>query len=164
MAEQVDVVEPIAKFTEGLKEKLGVGSIFNIGLEEWTPTGGTIYDLVWTQWCVGHLTDAQLVGYLRRCAETLGPGGVIVVKENLTTSGVDIFDENDSSVTRSVKQPASTIRIESLIGLGPMKSSALSSHSPTSASSGRSSNAGSPRISFPCACMPSGHNRLASIA
>lgn len=106
MAEQVDVVEPIAKFTEALREKLGAGSVFNTGLEDWTPVEGTVYDLVWTQWCVGHLTDDQLVEYLKRCAGTLAPDGVIVVKENLTTSGVDIFDENDSSVTRSVETPS----------------------------------------------------------
>ena len=54
MAEQVDVIEPVAKFTEGLERRLGVGSVFNVGLEEWTPLDGAAYDLVWTQWCVGH--------------------------------------------------------------------------------------------------------------
>ncbi|KAF4853318.1 Alpha N-terminal protein methyltransferase 1 [Colletotrichum siamense] len=101
VAEQVDIVEPIAKFTAALQEKLGVGSVFNIGLEEWKPLDGTAYDLVWNQWCVGHLTDEQLVAYLRRCKEVIAStDGVIVVKENLSTSGVDLFDDVDSSVTR----------------------------------------------------------------
>ncbi|OHE98722.1 hypothetical protein CORC01_05988 [Colletotrichum orchidophilum] len=101
VAEQVDIVEPIAKFTAALQEKSGVGSIFNIGLEEWTPLDGTAYDLVWNQWCLGHLTDDQLVAYLRRCKAVVAPNdGLIIVKENLSTSGVDLFDDVDSSVTR----------------------------------------------------------------
>jgi len=55
---------------------------------------------VWTQWCVGHLTDRELVGYLERCKGCLRDGGVVVLKENLSTSGRDEFDEEDSSVTR----------------------------------------------------------------
>ncbi|KAF6821025.1 DUF858 domain-containing protein [Colletotrichum sojae] len=101
VAEQVDIVEPIAKFTAALQEKSGVGSVFNIGLEEWKPLDGTSYDLVWNQWCLGHLTDDQLVAYLRRCKEVIAPtDGFIVVKENLSTNGADLFDDIDSSVTR----------------------------------------------------------------
>ncbi len=78
------------------------------------------YDLIWNQWCVGHLTDSQLTAYLRRCIPILkqdpdpdpdnhddagaaGNGGWIVVKENLSTdpSGEDVYDELDSCVTRT---------------------------------------------------------------
>ncbi|KAI1452254.1 alpha-N-methyltransferase NTM1 [Annulohypoxylon moriforme] len=106
VAETVDVVEPIAKFTAALEGQPGVGRIYNVGLEEWRPEEGAVYDLVWNQWCVGHLTDLQLGAYLRRCGAALSVGedgktkGVIVVKENLSTAGQDIFDEVDSSVTR----------------------------------------------------------------
>ena len=104
VAERVDVVEPIAKFTDaGLKGKDGVRRIYNCGLEEWVPDleDGERYDLVWTQWCVGHLTDDQLVGYLERCKSVLNPeGGVIVFKENTTANGADEYDDVDSSVTR----------------------------------------------------------------
>lgn len=67
--------------------------------------------MIWNQWCLGHLTDAQLVTYLERCKEGLvkpGEGEAkveswIVVKENLSTDlrHKDIYDEEDSSVTRS---------------------------------------------------------------
>lgn len=102
IAERVDIVEPIAKFTAALKSKPGVGDVFNIGLEEWSPAQGVQYDLVWTQWCVGHLTDEQLVSYLERCKGALTTEGFIVIKENLSTSGQDVFDELDSSVTRYI--------------------------------------------------------------
>jgi len=107
LAETIDVIEPVARFTSGLRERAPcVRKVYNCGLEEWTPpSDGEGYDLVWTQWCVGHLTDAQLVGYLKRCGEAIrrrGPEGLVVIKENLSTSGEDVFDEEDSSVTRYV--------------------------------------------------------------
>lgn len=102
IAEQVDVIEPIAKFTTGLQSTPGVRQIFNMGLEDWQPSEGIRYDLIWIQWCVGHLTDKQLVQFLERCKTALAPNGVVVVKENNSTSGEDDFDDVDSSVTRCV--------------------------------------------------------------
>ena len=42
------------------------------------------YDVIWIQWCVGHLTDEDFVSFFQRCATGLRPGGIIVVKENNT--------------------------------------------------------------------------------
>ena len=107
IAETVDVVEPIAKFTDNLKGKKGVGRIWNVGLEEWDFDGDDVnenlkYDVIWNQWCLGHLTDTQLVSFLERCGKFLSERGWIVVKENMSTDpeGEDIFDKVDSSVTR----------------------------------------------------------------
>ncbi|OAQ95885.1 hypothetical protein LLEC1_02887 [Akanthomyces lecanii] len=101
VAEEVDVVEPIARFTEPLKGTKGVRNIFNVGLEDWQPIEGTKYDLIWTQWCLGHLTDEQVLKYLQVCKSHLTPGtGWIIVKENLSTGMDDMFDETDSSITR----------------------------------------------------------------
>ena len=110
VASIVDVVEPVDEFTlnvsEGeefaaLREKGKIGRIYNIGLESWNPKGP--YDLIWNQWCLGQLKDAQLEEYLRRCISSLAPSGYVVVKENMSTDSEakDIFDATDSSVTRS---------------------------------------------------------------
>jgi len=110
VAELVDIVEPVVKFTDEIstgqsflpwREQGKIGQIYNLGLEDWTPTQQ--YSLIWNQWCVGQLTDAQLQAYLQRCATMLENGGWIVVKENLSTtiSDEDTFDDVDSSVTRS---------------------------------------------------------------
>ncbi|RKF81600.1 Alpha N-terminal protein methyltransferase 1 [Golovinomyces cichoracearum] len=99
LAKTVDIVEPIVKFSNVLKGTKGVGEIYSVGLEDWSPT--TKYDLVWNQWCLGHLTDTQLLVHLKKCAEILTPGGFIVVKENLSTTQEDVFDDLDSSVTRT---------------------------------------------------------------
>jgi protein N-terminal methyltransferase len=121
VGKSVDIVEPVKKFTDefvaglGEAEKGKVGEVINLGLQDWIPEPGA-YNLIWNQWCLGHLTDAQLIVYLRRCRDglvKLGGGGEeegikaregwIVVKENMSTDirREDIFDEEDSSVTRS---------------------------------------------------------------
>lgn len=126
VAKQVDVVEPVKKFTDELVQSLGngeyagdgevksdrgqVGEVINLGLQDWVPEKG-VYDVIWNQWCLGHLTDVQLIAYLRRCKDGLIPAkegeeksmSWIIVKENLSTDikHKDIYDEEDSSVTRS---------------------------------------------------------------
>ncbi|KAF1974347.1 hypothetical protein BU23DRAFT_553409 [Bimuria novae-zelandiae CBS 107.79] len=124
VSKQVDVVEPVKKFTDELVQSLGsgewagdgeavnegrgqVGDVINLGLQDWVPEKGA-YDLIWNQWCLGHLTDVQLVAYFKRCKDGLikaedGRDAWIVVKENMSTefTGKDIYDEEDSSVTRS---------------------------------------------------------------
>ncbi|KAJ2897405.1 Alpha N-terminal protein methyltransferase 1 [Zalerion maritima] len=100
VSEKVDVIEPITTFTDALKGASGLGQVFNCGLEEWDPEPDDPYDVIWNQWCVGQLNDAQLVEYLRKCAAILTPDtGVIVVKENVSKQK-DVFDPRDSSVTR----------------------------------------------------------------
>ncbi|KAJ4357527.1 uncharacterized protein N0V89_002103 [Didymosphaeria variabile] len=125
VSRRVDVVEPVKKFTDELVQSLvsgewagdgdagtgagkgQVGEVINLGLQDWVPEKGA-YDVIWNQWCLGHLTDVQLVAYFERCKEGLleeeeRRQSWIVVKENLSTDfrGKDIYDEEDSSVTRS---------------------------------------------------------------
>lgn len=130
VCDQVDVVEPVENFARvvqggALKKEGKVGDIYITGLESWTPSKR--YDLIWNQWCVGHLTDSQLVEYLSRCKGALSETGLIVLKENTSTDadGEDMFDEVDSTVTRtdqkfrSLFQEAglSLIKTEEQVGL-----------------------------------------------
>lgn len=64
-------------------------------------------DVAWCQWCLGHLSDLDLVAFLKRCHAALRIGGrsLIVVKENLCRDSEDggprtVFDKQDSSLTR----------------------------------------------------------------
>ena len=117
-ARTIDIVEPVSKFTDALAAAFEaktassapngttgtLGEIHNIGLEDFHPAPSS-YDLIWNQWCVGQLTDTQLIAYLKRCAVALRRGGWIVVKENMSSrmpgpGEQDIFDATDSSVTR----------------------------------------------------------------
>ncbi|KAG8533169.1 uncharacterized protein KY384_001952 [Bacidia gigantensis] len=108
----VDVVEPVESFAkETGKQKLEgqgtIGEVFVKGIEDWTPEMGK-YDLIWNQWCTLYLTDKHLVDYLKRCRDAIKrPDGWIIVKENTTKDirdghdGKDVYDEDDSSVTRT---------------------------------------------------------------
>jgi hypothetical protein len=127
IAEKVDIVEPIAKFSDNLKGKSGIGEIFNVGLEDWSPkeSDESKYDLIWNQWCLGHLTDAQLKTYLEKCQKVLKTNGLIIVKENMSTNGEDVFDELDSSVTRYVIFQCDKLKGRMLKGVGMIRSSEI---------------------------------------
>ncbi|KAK5795996.1 hypothetical protein VI817_005281 [Penicillium citrinum] len=102
--EVVDAVEPIKKFAQvmqdhQLKRDGVIGDIYTVGLENWVPEKK--YDLIWAQWCVGHLTDAQLTDTLLRCREALTETGIVGLKENISLNDDDEYDDEDSAVTRA---------------------------------------------------------------
>ncbi|KAG1878040.1 alpha-N-methyltransferase NTM1 [Suillus subalutaceus] len=63
------------------------------------------FDVIWCQWCLGHLKDDDLVQFLQRSRKALRDArSLIVVKENICreqSEPVTVFDEQDSSFTRS---------------------------------------------------------------
>lgn len=77
---------------------------------------GEGFDVIWCQWCLGHLSDPELVDFFKRCKLALRPPisaddertqSLIIVKENTCFDKPDgsantVFDEEDSSVTRYV--------------------------------------------------------------
>ncbi|KAG2054646.1 hypothetical protein BDR06DRAFT_954910 [Suillus hirtellus] len=74
------------------------------------PQGGdneteTGFDVIWCQWCLGHLRDDDLVLFLQRSKKALRDArSLIVVKENICgkqDEPVTVFDEQDSTFTRS---------------------------------------------------------------
>lgn len=103
IADAVDLIEPVARFTILLRNNPAVGNIFTTGLEYWQPIPDVIYDLIWVQWCATYLNDEALVQFLERCSEVLEPAqGVIVLKENLSSSNQDYSEQYDGSVTRYI--------------------------------------------------------------
>ncbi|CAK7898110.1 alpha N-terminal protein methyltransferase 1 [[Candida] anglica] len=106
-----DLLEPVKPFVAQMSNELSqvqqrgkLGDIYDIGMQEWSADANKLgrYWLVWCQWCVGQLPDAELVQFWRRCGEALMGNGVgtLIVKENIAPAE-DIFDETDSSVTRT---------------------------------------------------------------
>jgi len=66
------------------------------------------FDVIWCQWCLGHLSGLDLVAFLKRCRPALRDSvkGLIIVKENTCSDAPDggpriHLDEEDSSLTRS---------------------------------------------------------------
>lgn len=75
---------------------------------------------IWCQWCLGHLSDPQLIAFLKCAHRALRPAdsethpsgsrSVLVVKENVCEDlpggeAQAILDEEDSSLTRCVLYP-----------------------------------------------------------
>lgn len=106
---RVDLVEQDENFANRAKSYLSVngtlnanvGSIFNVGLQDFSPEAGA-YDLIWSQWVLGHLTDDDLREFFKRCSIGLAKNGCIVIKENFTIADDFCIDGDDSSVTRSL--------------------------------------------------------------
>lgn len=119
----VDMVEQNQAFLQKSQTYLGpagdrVERKIPKGLQEFTPEKGR-YDVIWCQWVLSHLSNEDLVKFLQCCVQSLPEGsGVIVVKENIAIDDDDNFDENDSSVTRSL---ASFYSIFSAAGLTIIK-------------------------------------------
>lgn len=103
--DKVDLVEQNASFLEEAKNFIGkchkVGNLYCAGLQDFSPEPKT-YDVIWCQWVLGHLTDEDFVGFLKSCKRGLKPNGIIVVKENLTSSDKVEVDKEDSSITRPI--------------------------------------------------------------
>ncbi|KAJ1916590.1 hypothetical protein H4219_003709 [Mycoemilia scoparia] len=109
--DKVDLVEQNGKFLQAaqdtyLKEQHEaqlIGQYFAMGLQDFTPEKNK-YDLIWCQWVLSHLTDEDLVKFLKRCKDGIKePGGFIGIKENVVGKTGYTFDSTDSSATRSIK-------------------------------------------------------------
>jgi len=103
--EAVDLVEQNKNFIEAAVKYVGddhQGEFFHCGLQDFVPKEGA-YDVIWCQWVTGQLTDPHFVEFLKRCSKGLAKNGVIVWKENLTSSGEVEEDDEDKSVTRPEK-------------------------------------------------------------
>lgn len=107
---EVDLLEPVSHFLEAARETLTSGDYTNsdmhkavnfycVPLQDFTPDVGR-YDVIWIQWCIGHLTDDDFITFFKRAKVGLKPGGLFVLKENIARSGF-VLDNEDRSVTRS---------------------------------------------------------------
>lgn len=105
--EQVDLVEQNKQFLNaaaahiGLEQSSRVGRYICAGLQNFTPDPN-LYDVIWCQWVLGHLTDSDLIDFLRRAKSGLTSNGIIILKENISASQVE-FDSTDSSYTRPLQ-------------------------------------------------------------
>ncbi|QBM86514.1 protein N-terminal methyltransferase [Metschnikowia aff. pulcherrima] len=109
ISDRCDLLEPVKPFVAQMHQELvpvaqkgKLGDIYDIGMQEWQclPEKMGRYWLVWCQWCVGQLPDAELVQFWARCKDALMPNGTLIVKENIAPVE-DIFDPTDLSVTRT---------------------------------------------------------------
>lgn len=102
----VDLLEQNDKFLAESKNYIGdegwarVGQTICCSLQDFVPNSDVKYDCIWLQWVTGHLTDDDFVDFLVRCKAVLKPNGILVVKDNVSSSDEIDDDHNDSSITR----------------------------------------------------------------
>ncbi|GMP42180.1 hypothetical protein CsSME_00012002 [Camellia sinensis var. sinensis] len=46
------------------------------------------YDVIWVQWCIGHLADDDFVSFFKRAKGGLKLGGFFVLKENIARAKI----------------------------------------------------------------------------
>jgi len=102
--EKVDIVENCKKYTDAAQKFVGeehINKTYVLGMQEFKPAPCT-YDIVWVQWAIGHLADADFIAFFARAVAALKPGGYLGLKENnCKEEQITEVDEEDSSVTRS---------------------------------------------------------------
>jgi len=107
VCKEVDLVEQNPLYVEKAKEYcaglLSMRNYWAIGLQDFV-FEREAYDVIWIQWVIGHLPDADFLPFMRRCVLGLKRGsGVIVLKENNAKDGF-VMDLEDQSVTRTDAQ------------------------------------------------------------
>lgn len=103
---EVDLVEMNQSFLDRAQRYLGeaakrVGQYYHTSLQNFTPQSGH-YDVIWCQWVLSHLRNDDLIQFLSRCVCGLvsSDRGIVFIKENIALGDEDVFDDEDSSVTR----------------------------------------------------------------
>ncbi|XP_042022147.1 alpha N-terminal protein methyltransferase 1-like [Salvia splendens] len=107
---EVDLLEPVSHFLDTARENLAPENLmvtddhkavnfFCVSLQEFTPEAER-YDIIWIQWCIGHLSDDDLMSFFDRAKGGLKQGGLFILKENIARSGF-VLDNQDKSITRS---------------------------------------------------------------
>ncbi|KAL2930723.1 Alpha N-terminal protein methyltransferase 1 [Bienertia sinuspersici] len=73
---EVDLLEPVPHFLEAARQSLVPEAVtskdehratnfYCVPLQEFTPDSGR-YDVIWVQWCIGHLTDDDFVTFFKK--------------------------------------------------------------------------------------------------
>ena len=114
----VDLMDVRPEFLQQAEQQIGrppVRTLYCRGLAEFdfdigssssssSSSSSARWDLIWVQWCVIYLRDAEFVTFFKRAAAALSktPHSYVVLKENvLRKDRKPVYDESDKSVTRS---------------------------------------------------------------
>jgi len=90
--ERIDIIDPIPHFlfkAREIIEKEAIIETEQFGIEEWNPSN--VYDAFWVQWVLCHLTDGDIVSFLKRCKDSSTQNCLMFLKENV--SGFTIDDD-----------------------------------------------------------------------
>ncbi|XP_063901113.1 N-terminal Xaa-Pro-Lys N-methyltransferase 1-B-like isoform X2 [Zophobas morio] len=102
---KVDLVEMCQKFLDEVPKYVNsaekIGTLYCSSLQTFTPQKA-LYDVIWIQWVVNYLADADLVSFLIRCKLGLKQNGFIIIKENVSSTQL-VTDSKDGGMTRTAE-------------------------------------------------------------
>ncbi len=101
-AATVDMLEPSPRFIEASLKYVADERVRHricATYSDFTP-GADRYDIIWLQWSIGYIRDAEFVDVMRRLASSLTPGGAICIKDNVTSGDVFYLDAEDNCFIR----------------------------------------------------------------
>ena len=100
--EKVDLLDNCQKFLLEARNYIGPEeydqriSTICLPLQKFQPTDGAQFDLIWVQWVIGHLdTDQQFIDFMTKCKSVLKPHGLLIIKDNHTSSDDNDLDTQD---------------------------------------------------------------------
>ncbi|KAK0179876.1 hypothetical protein PV327_005587 [Microctonus hyperodae] len=125
----VDLVEQNSKFLDAAKVFLEdcsshIGKFYSSGLQDFYPDAKK-YDVIWCQWVLGHLENDDLIDFFKNCTNALKDSGILIVKENVTSSNNVEKDTQDSSVTRPYDDLKAAFKSANLICIKERKQTHL---------------------------------------
>lgn len=88
--DKIDIIEPIPHFLLKAREFIEKDvplETYQVGLEEWHPSN--TYDAFYIQWTLCHLTDSDLVTFLRKCKNNSTNDCIFLIKENISGLSLD---------------------------------------------------------------------------
>ena len=101
---ECDIMERDEKFVEFCKEAFknreNVKNIYQSSFENFNFDKDRKYNVIWIQWCLENLDDADLKEFMVKCRNALEEEGLIVIKENIVMKGYH-FSDIDYSKQRS---------------------------------------------------------------
>ncbi|GFP95923.1 alpha n-terminal protein methyltransferase 1 [Phtheirospermum japonicum] len=113
---EVDLLEPVSHFLETARSNLAAENptavdehravnFFCHPLQEFTPEAGR-YDIIWVQWCIGHLSDDDFLSFFQRAKDQKGfPDELFAVRMYALTTELP-KRVSSSRIKRPANRPA----------------------------------------------------------
>ncbi|KAK6150169.1 hypothetical protein DH2020_017694 [Rehmannia glutinosa] len=113
---EVDLLEPVSHFLETARRNLAPENLmvteeykavnfFCVPLQDFTPEAGR-YDMIWVQWCIGHLSDDDFVSFFERAKDQKGlPEELFAVKMYALSTELPKKVNKSSRSKRHVNRP-----------------------------------------------------------
>ncbi|KAG9392206.1 Protein of unknown function DUF858 methyltransferase-like [Carpediemonas membranifera] len=103
VAKEVHMLEPCQRFLDSSIELVGSDAVtqrYCATFTSFDPPKDACYDIIWIQWAIGYITDAEMHGVLTKLRASLSETGVLIIKDNTTSNSSYFLDDDDNFLIR----------------------------------------------------------------